>query len=90
MVSVCPGAVPDSLAATADALGIPVRSDMEDIPLWDMAIAAHCQRYIPSKVRGWRSRLPPFAFTPAQRMPWGQMDAGHAGPYSGRDGVLDG
>lgn len=64
VVAVSPDVLPDSLAATAYTFGIPVIQDMEGLPSCDMAVAAHCQRYIPSEVRA-RCGLGVLAYHPS-------------------------
>lgn len=63
IAAVCPDRVPDRLEEEARQRGIPVVG-MAAVPACDMAIAAYCQRYIPSGVRA-RCGLGVLAYHPS-------------------------
>mgnify|MGYP000627000117 CR=1 FL=1 len=82
VAAVCPDTeTPDALRRTAFELGIPSYADMGALPRCDMAVAAHCQRYVPIAVRS-RCGLGVLAITlapsPSQGAGRRQMDNGHA------------
>ena len=65
VVTVCPDTeTPDVLRRAAFELGIPSSRDMDALPRCDMAVAAHCQRYIPTAVRS-RCGLGVLAYHPS-------------------------
>ena len=65
VVTVCPDTeTPDALRRTAFKLDIPLYNDMDALPRCDMAVAAHCQRYIPAAVRS-RCGLGVLAYHPS-------------------------
>ena len=65
VVTVCPDTeTPDVLRRAAFELGIPSSRNMDALPRCDMAVAAHCQRYIPTAVRS-RCGLGVLAYHPS-------------------------
>lgn len=54
----------DRLAVSAHERGVPIYNDMDALPCCDMAVAAHCQRYIPAAVRD-RCGLGVLAYHPS-------------------------
>ena len=65
VVTVCPDTeTPDVLRRAAFELGIPSSRNMDALPRCDMAVAAHCQRYIPTAVRS-RCGLGVLAYPPS-------------------------
>lgn len=54
----------DRLAVSAHEQGVPIYNDMNALPRCDMAVAAHCQRYIPKAVRA-RCGLGVLAYHPS-------------------------
>lgn len=66
IVAVCPDAGTtntDSLSMAAVAMGVPVLNP-DDIPPCDLGISAHCQRYIPDRIRT-RCSLGVLAYHPS-------------------------
>lgn len=63
ILAVCPDNTQDRLAEMARVAGLPVVG-MEGVPPCHMAVAAHCQRYIPSSVRA-RCGLGVLAYHPS-------------------------
>ncbi|WP_300786401.1 formyltransferase family protein [uncultured Desulfovibrio sp.] len=63
VLAVCPDTEPDRLADAARKEGVPVVG-MASVPSCDMAVAAYCQKYIPSDVRA-RCGLGILAYHPS-------------------------
>jgi methionyl-tRNA formyltransferase len=63
VAAVCPDTPGDRLAVMAREFGLPV-VDMEDLPPAELALAAHCQRFIPGDVRA-RFDLGVLAYHPS-------------------------
>lgn len=70
VIAVCPDVelsrdrTGDRLAVAAHERGVPICNEMDSLPCCDMAVAAHCQRYIPEAVRA-RCGLGVLAYHPS-------------------------